>query len=127
VGLSGVVLNQRAYRVAHLTASMPVLNIVNVLVAATFGFVVFAERPVHTAFALAGEAVALACMALGLWHLSRLSDAYADVDDHDGSLVGRTRVGGAVGTSGGLDLSHEHPVTAAAASGSEQTAPEALG
>lgn len=70
-GLSGVALNQRAYRAARLSASMPILNIVDVLVALVFGVVVFGETPAHDPLALAGQVVALVCVAIGLWRLSR--------------------------------------------------------
>ncbi len=71
VGMSGVVLNQRAYRAGPLSASMPLLNIVDVLVAIGFGVLVFGEVPDHDPAALALEAVALVLMALGLWRLAR--------------------------------------------------------
>lgn len=77
VGLSGVTLNQRAYRVAPLSASMPLLNMVNVLVALVFGFVVFGETISHSPAALAGQLVALACIAVGLRRLAR-SDVLDD-------------------------------------------------
>ena len=70
VGLSGVAINQRAYRVGALSASMPVLNIVNVLVALAFGIVVFGEIPAHSPAALVAELAALGCMLVGLVQLS---------------------------------------------------------
>lgn len=70
VGLCGVAVNQRAYRAARLSASMPVLNIVDVLVALVFGVAVFGEAPSHTPLAVAGQLVALACVAVGLRRLS---------------------------------------------------------
>lgn len=70
-GISGVVLNQCAYRAAPLSASMPLLNIVDVLVAIGFGILVFGEVPAHSAPALLGEAVALALMGVGLRRLAR--------------------------------------------------------
>ncbi len=70
VGLSGVTLNQRAYRAGALSASMPILNIVNVLVALGFGLVVFHEVPVHSAGALMVEVLSLVCVAWGLRALS---------------------------------------------------------
>jgi hypothetical protein len=74
VGAGGVLTNQRAYQVAPLSASMPVLNIVNVLVALTFGFTVFHEIPQHSPLALLLEAAALVCMAAGLWSLATSED-----------------------------------------------------
>lgn len=71
VGLSGVAINQRAYRAARLSASMPILNIVDVLVALGIGIAVFREVPDHTPAAVLGQTLALACIAFGLWRLSR--------------------------------------------------------
>jgi len=71
LGLSGVAVNQQAYRVGALSASMPILNVVNVVVALTFGVLVFREIPAHTPTALAVEALALGCIAAGLAGLSR--------------------------------------------------------
>jgi hypothetical protein len=68
-GAGGVLTNQRAYRVAALSASMPVLNIVNVLTALTFGFTVFNEVPRHSPGMLLVEAAALCAVAVGLWLL----------------------------------------------------------
>src|SRR5205085_2679602 len=76
MGICGVAINQRAYRVGALSASMPVLNIVNVLVALTFGVIVLGEVPAHEPVALVAELVGLACIALGLVQLS----AHADLD-----------------------------------------------
>lgn len=70
-GLCGVAINQRAYRIARLSASMPVLNIVDVLVALGFGVAVFHEMPRHTAGAAFAQALALGCIGLGLRRLSR--------------------------------------------------------
>ncbi|MGZ4495258.1 MAG: DMT family transporter [Nocardioides sp.] len=71
VGLAGVALNQRAYRAAPLSASMPLLNIVDVVVAIAFGVVAFGETPAHSAPALAGQAAALVLIAIGLRRLGR--------------------------------------------------------
>lgn len=76
MGLSGVATNQRAYRVGALSASNPILNIVNVIVALTCGVIIFREIPSHTVPALAAQLVALACMGIGLAQLS----AHADLD-----------------------------------------------
>src|SRR4029079_15664614 len=75
VGAGGVLTNQRAYRVAGLSASMPALNIVNGLIALAFGFTVFNEVPRHTPLFLVIEVGALGCMAAGLWLLLRLAEA----------------------------------------------------
>jgi len=74
VGGAGVVTNQVAYRIARLSTSMPVLNIVDGLVALTFGFFVFHEVPRHSPLFIAIQVLALACVAVGLWVVARLED-----------------------------------------------------
>ena len=74
VGLTGVTINQQAYRVGALSASMPILNVVNVIVALSFGVLIFDEVPAHTPLALVVEVLALACIAGGLAGLSRHAD-----------------------------------------------------
>jgi drug/metabolite transporter (DMT)-like permease len=71
LGLTGVAVNQQAYRVGALSASMPILNVVNVVVAVTFGVLIFDEVPAHTPAALLVQGVALACIAAGLVGLGR--------------------------------------------------------
>lgn len=70
-GLCGVVSNQRAYRAGPLSASMPLLNIVDVVVAILFGVLVFGEVPAHHLSALAWQALAIVLMAMGLRRLAR--------------------------------------------------------
>jgi hypothetical protein len=66
VGVSGVSLNQRAYRSGPLSASMPLLNIVDVLVAIGFGIVVFGERPADSAAAILGQLAGIVVILVGL-------------------------------------------------------------
>ncbi len=83
VGLSGVSLNQRAYRCGPLSASMPILNIVDVLVAIGFGVVVFHERPATGALAILGQLVGIVVIVLGLVGVARshvLDDPDPEVD-----------------------------------------------
>ncbi|HYO38323.1 MAG TPA: DMT family transporter [Nocardioidaceae bacterium] len=81
-GAGGVLTNQRAYRTAGLSASMPVLNIVNGLTSLAIGFTIFSEVPRHSPLFLAIEAAALGCMAVGLWMLVRLQeDRQGSVDE----------------------------------------------
>jgi hypothetical protein len=75
-GAGGVLTNQRAYRTAGLSASMPVLNIVNGLTSLAFGFIVFAEVPRHSPLFLVIEVGSLVCMAVGLWLLVELEEAH---------------------------------------------------
>jgi drug/metabolite transporter (DMT)-like permease len=74
LGLSGVAVNQQAYRVGALSASMPILNVANVVVALTFGIMIFGETPAHTPLALVVQALSLACIAAGLVGLGRFAD-----------------------------------------------------
>jgi uncharacterized membrane protein YeaQ/YmgE (transglycosylase-associated protein family) len=73
-GAGGVLTNQRAYRVAALSASMPVLNIVNVLTALTFGYTVFHEVPRHSPLMVVLEVIAMSAVSVGLWLLVNLEE-----------------------------------------------------
>jgi hypothetical protein len=89
-GAGGVLTNQRAYRTAGLSASMPALNIVNGLTSLTFGFTVFHEVPRHSPLLLVIEAGALGCMAVGLLMLVRLEEAHHDSTRAESAALGRT-------------------------------------
>jgi hypothetical protein len=71
-GVLGVAMNQRAYQIAPLSVSMPLLNVLDVLVAVTFGVLVFHEAPGHSPTLLALQCVALGCLAVGLREVARL-------------------------------------------------------
>jgi hypothetical protein len=71
VGISGVSLNQRAYRCGPLSASIAILNIVDVLVAIGFGIVVFHERPASSVLAVLGQLVGLLVIVVGLRGVAR--------------------------------------------------------
>jgi len=75
-GTGGVLTNQRAYRTAGLSASMPALNIVNGMTSLVFGFTVFNEVPRHSPLFLLIEVGALGCMAAGLWMLIQYEEAH---------------------------------------------------
>ena len=77
-GAGGVLTNQRAYRVAALSASMPVLNIANVLTALTLGFSVFHEVPRHSPGMLVIEVLTLSAVAFGLWRLVNLEEDFVE-------------------------------------------------
>ena len=66
LGLCGVATNQRSYRVGSLSASMPVLNAVNVVVALALGVALFGEVPAHSPAALVLMAAAVLCVVLGV-------------------------------------------------------------
>jgi hypothetical protein len=87
-GAGGVLTNQRAYHTAGLSASMPVLNIVNVLTALVFGFTVFGEVPRHAPGMLVVEVLALGCIAVGLVLLVRLEETFLQVPDAVEDAVG---------------------------------------
>jgi len=90
LGVSGIAINQLSYRCARLSASMPALNIVNVLVALLFGYVVFREIPRHTPLALAVELAAAAVIGWGLLQLARFEEHEAAAEE---AAAGRTAVG----------------------------------
>lgn len=71
-GALGTAMNQRAYQIAPLSASMPLLNVLDVLVAVTFGALVFHETPGHGPVVLLLQCVALGCVAVGLRQIARL-------------------------------------------------------
>lgn len=70
-GLWAMSLNQRAYQVTRLSVSMPILNIVDVVVALAFAAAVFGEHLASNPGTLAAEALALGVMALGVRQLAR--------------------------------------------------------
>lgn len=71
VGLAAVVLNQLAYQRARLSITAPMLNIAQVLVAMTFGVVVFGELPeLSSVGSVALQCIGLAAMGLGIWQLA---------------------------------------------------------
>lgn len=73
-GSCAVLVNQRAYQTTRLSVSMPILNIVDVLVALVLAAVVFGETPTWALGTLIAEAVGLAAMGLGVTKLARLED-----------------------------------------------------
>ncbi|HET6562301.1 MAG TPA: DMT family transporter [Marmoricola sp.] len=74
VGVAGTALNQRAYQLAPLAFSMPVVNVVDVLVAVFFGAAVFGELPGHTPEVLLLQLAALGCVAVGLRGIALLGN-----------------------------------------------------
>jgi hypothetical protein len=71
VGMTGFLLNQLIYNRTRLPESLPMLNMVNPLVALTFGIVVFAERPSGSPLSLALEGLGLSVVLLGIFVLGR--------------------------------------------------------
>lgn len=71
VGLSAFFISQRAYQATRLSVSAPVLNTVDVLVAVTFGALVFGDRLYTTPGRWVGEIVGVTMMVVGVWRLVR--------------------------------------------------------
>jgi drug/metabolite transporter (DMT)-like permease len=71
-GLLGTAMNQRAYQIAPISFSMPLVNVVDILVAVVFGALVLGELPGHSPLLLVLQLVALGCVGLGLRLVSGL-------------------------------------------------------
>jgi hypothetical protein len=82
-GITGVVANQVAYRAAHLSASMPVLNIVDGMGALVAGYIIFREVPRHSAGWLVVEVAALIAVVLGLRLVAALDEASVTTTDRE--------------------------------------------
>lgn len=72
LGCTAVVTNQHAYRCARLSASMPVLNVVDGLVAVLFGVLSYGEVLRHSPMLVSIEVLAFAAISLGLVVVARL-------------------------------------------------------
>jgi len=77
VGVSGVAINQRAYQMASLSMSMPILNVIDVLTAMALGWIVFDEAATLGPVTLLVQGAALAAMGWGLRLLSLTWVAFA--------------------------------------------------
>lgn len=81
-GLTAVSTNQRAFHAGRLADSMPILNVVNVLVAMLFGWFVFDESPVQGPASLVVQVGAALLVTGGLVWVARLDpDAGSDAAD----------------------------------------------
>jgi hypothetical protein len=78
VGVLGTAINQRAYQIAPLAFSMPVVNVVGVLVAIVFGAFVFGEAPGHSPGGVAIQVLGLVTLTVGLHGIARLSPREQD-------------------------------------------------
>lgn len=83
LGVAAVVVNQYAYRLARLSASMPVLNVIDGVVAITFGYYAFHEVPRHTPFYLGLQVLAFAAITAGLFVVARLEDEQEEDAQHE--------------------------------------------
>jgi hypothetical protein len=72
VGLMGTAVNQRAYQIAPIAFSMPLVNVLDIAVALFFGALVFGEMPGHSPVGLLLQLVAMVCVACGLREIARL-------------------------------------------------------
>lgn len=70
-GLFGTILNNRAYRVAPLSMSMPVVNIVNVLISSMFGWWALGAAPSQAWWAVLVQGVGLLIMWVGVREIAR--------------------------------------------------------
>lgn len=68
-GVCGLVVNQRAYQLAPLSASLPVVNVVNIAVAVSLGLLVFNEAVNTAPPALMAQTIGLVCVVGGLTRL----------------------------------------------------------
>lgn len=76
-GALGISMNARAYQLAPLSLAMPVINLVDVLVAVLVGVVAFGEVPGHSPLQLGLQAGALILLALGLRALADAAEGTA--------------------------------------------------
>jgi drug/metabolite transporter (DMT)-like permease len=81
LGLTGFLLNQRAYSSAPLASSLPVLNVVNPVVAVLFGVLVFHERPSSDPSKILMELIGLLLVLAGVSSLARVADTGAEDDE----------------------------------------------
>jgi hypothetical protein len=72
-GVLGTAMNQRAYQIAPLSFSMPLVNVVDIMVALVFGALVFHEPPGHVPSVLLLQGCSLAGVAVGLVLIARLA------------------------------------------------------
>jgi hypothetical protein len=93
-GLCGTILNNRAYRVAPLSMSMPVVNIVNVLISSMFGWWALGAAPSGSWFAVLVQAFGLAIMWFGVREIARSHEvAEAGADQPGAATVGQPEIG----------------------------------
>jgi hypothetical protein len=79
----GTTLNQRSYQAARLSVVMPSMNSVNIVVAVTFGWMVFDEPPAASPLAFGVQVMCMGIMGLGLWQVAREEDAIEESHPHD--------------------------------------------
>ena len=92
VGILGTAINQRAYQIAPLAFSMPVVNVAAVLVAIGFGAFVFGEVPGHSPGGMVVQLLGLGILAVGLREIARLAPcAEEPILPHQACVTGTAR------------------------------------
>lgn len=71
-GLMGTAMNQRAYQIARISYSLPVVNVVDIVVALLFGAMVLGELPAQSLTVIGVQVAALGCVVAGLRLISML-------------------------------------------------------
>lgn len=74
-GVVGLLLNQLAYQAGPLAVSLPVITVIDPLLAVLLGVVIYDENLRHTPLALAGEILFLTVLALAATALTRFRHA----------------------------------------------------
>lgn len=90
-GLWAMTMNQRAYQVTRLSVSMPVLNIVDVVVALGFAAVVFGETLAVSPGAVVAQVLGLCAMGLGVRQLARSEEKVDEAADRRPALAAPVR------------------------------------
>ena len=93
VGLTAILLNQRAYQATRLSVSAPVLNIAQVLVALAFGAIVLDEVAGSTTGQLIGQVIGLLLVIAGVVKLAAKSGVPGEDDDPKEVPAGSTSRG----------------------------------
>jgi drug/metabolite transporter (DMT)-like permease len=74
LGASGFLINQHSYARAPLSSSLPVLDVVNPVIAVLFGIVVYNERPSGEPLTVATELLGLVIVLAGIFFLARMEE-----------------------------------------------------
>lgn len=85
-GVGAFMLSQRAYHATRLSVTAPVLNIVDVLVAVTFGSVVFGDHLFDPASHRVVELLGAALIGVGVWRLIQADARHRQGPTSVGSL-----------------------------------------
>lgn len=89
-GAAAMLFNQGAYQAVRISVTMPILNIVDVLVALGFGSTVFGERIFASPPQLFAATVGLVVTGVGVWQLSRQQDLATSTAQEAGRVLATT-------------------------------------